>query len=158
MQSVLTGVFAVAGTIVGAIASYLLQRRNAEHVEHAAQEQRLWQERLYAYSAFAEAIMELRRGQYDRWHRQHENPQSPAYMDARAESYRLKTIARQAAFRLRMLSNEKQLVERANEILKITEYLHDAADTTELQDRAAQAQRIIDEFIDIASAQVQRIP
>ncbi|GAA4520517.1 hypothetical protein GCM10023191_097580 [Actinoallomurus oryzae] len=67
MQGVLTGLFAVVGTLVGSVVTYLLQRRSAEHAERSAREQRLWQERLQAYSAFAEATIEFRRSQYDRW-------------------------------------------------------------------------------------------
>jgi hypothetical protein len=157
MQGVLTGLFAVVGTLVGSVVTYFLQRRNAEHVERFAREQRLWQERLQAYSAFAESTIEYRRTQYDRWHRHDEDPLSPAYVDARTESYRLKAIARQAMFRVKLLSDDHGLVARADEIMKITEDLHHAADSKELQARGDRARQIVDDFISAASVQVQNI-
>jgi hypothetical protein len=157
MQGVLTGLFAVLGTLVGSVVTYLLQRRSAEHAERSALQQRLWQERLQAYSAFAEAAIEYRRTQYDRWHRHHEGSSSRAYIEARIESYRLKVIARQAMFRVKLLSNDQGLVARAVEIMKITEDLHEAPDSEKLTGRGDQAQQVVDDFISIASAQVQNI-
>jgi hypothetical protein len=157
MQGVLTGLFAVVGTLVGSVVTYLLQRRNAEHSERSAREQRLWQERLQAYSAFAEAAIEYRRTQYDRWHRQDEDQSSPAYIEARTESYRSKTVARQAMFRVKLLSNDRGLIAQAGEIMKITEDLHHASDSKELTARGDHAQQIVDSFISIASEQVQNI-
>jgi hypothetical protein len=156
MQGVLTGLFAVLGTLVGSVVTYLLQRRNAEHAERSAREQRLWQERLQAYSAFAEAAIEYRRTQYDRWHR-HEDPSTSAYIEARTESYRSKTVARQAMFRVKLLSNDRGLITQAAEIMKITEDLHHASDSKELTARGDHAQQIVDSFISIASEQVQNI-
>jgi hypothetical protein len=154
MQGVLTGLFAVVGTLVGSVVTYLLQRRNAEHAERSAREQRLWQERLQAYSAFAEAAIEFRRSQYDRWHRHDEDPSSSAYVEARTESYRLKAVARQAMFRVKLLSGDV-LIAQADEIMKITEDLHHASDSRELTARGDQAQQIVDMFISAASAKVQ---
>jgi hypothetical protein len=157
MQGVLTGLFAVVGTLVGSVVTYLLQRRNAEHAERSALEQQLWQERLQAYSAFAEATIEYRRTQYDRWHRHDEDPSSPAYIEARTESYGLRAVARQAMFRVKLLSNDQSLIAQADEIMKITEDLHHASDSKELTARGDQAQQIVDNFISIASVQVQNI-
>lgn len=158
MQGVLTGLFAVVGTLVGSVVTYLLQRRNAERAEQSAREQRLWHERLRAYSTFAEAAIEYRRTQYDRWHRQEdEDPSSSAYIEARTESYRSKTVARQAMFRVKLLSNDRGLIAQTGEIMKITEDLHHASDSKELTARGDHAQQIVDSFISIASEQVQNI-
>ncbi|MFL6053177.1 MAG: hypothetical protein ACJ72W_09715 [Actinoallomurus sp.] len=155
MQGVLTGLFAVVGTLVGSVVTHLPQRRNAEHAERSAREQRLWQERLQAYSAFAEAAIEFRRSQYDRWHRHDEDPSSSAYVEARTESYRLKAVARQAMFRVKLLSGDDVLIAQVDEIMKITEDLHHASDSRELTARGGQAQQIVDMFISAASAKVQ---
>ncbi|MFB9830785.1 hypothetical protein [Actinoallomurus acaciae] len=157
MQGVLTGLFAVVGTVVGSVVTYLLQRRNAERAERFARDQRLWQERLQAYGAFAEALVEYRRAQYDRWHRHKEDPSSGAYIDARTESYRLKAIARQTTFRVRLLTSDRKLIARVNEIMRITEDLHKAAGNDDLTARGDRAQQLVDEFIDAASVHVQDI-
>jgi hypothetical protein len=110
---------------------------------------------MQAYSAFAEATIEFRRSQYDRWHRHDEDPSSPAYADARTESYRLKTVARQAMFRVKPLSNDGALIAQADEIMKITEELHHAPDSSDLEACGDQAQHIVNKFISAASVQVQ---
>jgi ABC-type lipoprotein release transport system permease subunit len=61
MVSVLTGIGgALLGTAVGAFVTHFLQRRNASLA-------RLHEERISAYVAFAEAVMEFRRELMDRW-------------------------------------------------------------------------------------------
>lgn len=155
MQGVLTGLFAVVGTLVGSVVTHLLQRRNAEYAERSAREQRLWQERLQAYSAFAETAIEFRRAQYDRWHRHHEDPSSSAFVEARTESYRLKAVARQALFRVKLLSGDDALIAQADEIMEITADLHKAPDNGDLKARGDRAKQIVDVFIGAASVQVQ---
>lgn len=92
---------------------------------------------------------------YDRWHRHDEDPSSAAYVEARTESYRLKAIARQAMFRVKLLSNDEALIAEASEIMKITEELHHAPDSGELEAHGKQAQQIVDKFISAAAMQVQ---
>jgi hypothetical protein len=82
---------------------------------------------------------------------------SPAYRDARTESYRLKVIARQATFRVKLLCNDRGLVAQADEIMKITDDLHDATGRDELQATGDRARQMVDDFISIASVQVQNI-
>ena len=66
-------------------------------------------------------------------------------------SYRSKTVARQALFRVKLLSNDRIVIAQAGEIRKITEDLHDASDSKELTARGDHAQQTVDSFISIAS-------
>ena len=64
MDAELTAAIAVAGTLLGSAVTYLFQQRVAQRAEAFSQSERLRQERLAAYSAFAEAIMVYRQSQY----------------------------------------------------------------------------------------------
>lgn len=61
MAAVLASVIAVLGTLAGTATGYVFQRRISERNEITAREERLRQERLVACSAFAGAVMDLRR-------------------------------------------------------------------------------------------------
>lgn len=157
MQSVITGLFTVMGTVVGSVVTYLLQLRSADRAERLARDQRLWQERRLAYEAFAEALIEYRPAQYDRWHQQADGPQDAAGFEARKESYRRKAAARQATLRVRLLADDPVLISCASELLRLTEDLHDAESKEDLEAGGDQAQQVLNAFIEEASAQVQNI-
>lgn len=67
MQGLLASVIAVVGTLLGSAVTYVFQRVNAGRVETFARDERLRQERIAAYSGFAEAITELRQGVISLW-------------------------------------------------------------------------------------------
>ncbi|GAA2282386.1 hypothetical protein GCM10010149_28830 [Nonomuraea roseoviolacea subsp. roseoviolacea] len=56
MQSAITSLIAVVGTLLGATATYIFQARATKQARWEARDERLWQEQLAAYSAFAGAI------------------------------------------------------------------------------------------------------
>jgi hypothetical protein len=72
METVFASAVAVIGTLLGVFVSHLLQRRHNQDVERAAREERRRTERIDAISAFAEAAVQFRRAQYDRWWRRRE--------------------------------------------------------------------------------------
>src|SRR5215510_14984299 len=90
MSAVLATIIAVLGTLAGSTTGYIFQRRISERSEITAREERLRQDRLDAYSAFAAAVMDLRRVQYDRWHRRDDHPEHHDDEAVSAESYRLR--------------------------------------------------------------------
>ncbi|WP_051866511.1 hypothetical protein [Streptosporangium roseum] len=77
MESAITSLIAIAGTLLGVAASYVFQLRSARQARRFAREDRLWQERLMAYSAFAEAVTAFRKSQNDRWRQAQANPLGP---------------------------------------------------------------------------------
>ncbi|WP_051027586.1 hypothetical protein [Nocardia higoensis] len=81
----LTALIAVAGTLLGAIITHWFQRSAAERAAQHAVLERLRQDRLLAYSAFATAAMDYRRQQVDRWHSVRRDPSSEAIRAIRLE-------------------------------------------------------------------------
>jgi hypothetical protein len=53
MEAVLTGLIAVAGTLLGSLSTYVFQRQTAERAQIYTRDERLWQEQLTSCSAFA---------------------------------------------------------------------------------------------------------
>lgn len=63
MESVVTSLVAILGTLLGATTTYAFQIRTAKQARQSATEERLWQERLAAYSTFAGALTDFRKSQ-----------------------------------------------------------------------------------------------
>ncbi|RMI29323.1 hypothetical protein [Nocardia stercoris] len=67
----LTALIAVGGTLLGSIVTFGFQRLTADRTVRQGFRERLRQDRLSAYSAFAAVVMEYRHFENDRtgWHR-----------------------------------------------------------------------------------------
>jgi hypothetical protein len=156
MESVVTSLVAILGTLLGATATYVFQMRTAKQARQSAREERLWQERLAAYSTFAGALADFRKSQNDRWHRKQEDSQSAAYATARDESYRQRANATAALFRLRLVTTNQELDGLASLALRLTEDIHDAADEQDRTDRGRKARRALLDFAQAAAGDVQQ--
>lgn len=157
MGSAITSLIAILGTLLGATATYVFQMRTAKQARQSAREERLWQERLAAYSAFAGALTDFRKSQNDRWHRKQEDPKSSEYVAARDESYRQRAIATAALFRLRLVTPNQDLDELASLALRLTEEIHEATDEQDRTDRGRKARRALLNFAQAAAANVQKL-
>lgn len=83
---------AVVGTLLGATVTYLFQKQNAERTEARALEQARRSERLAACEAFAGAMVDYRRGEYDRVHqRLRGDTRNDVYRATLDEDYRLRS-------------------------------------------------------------------
>lgn len=157
MESVVTSLVAIFGTLMGAAATYVFQLRTAKQARQSAREERLWQERLAAYSTFAGALTDFRKSQNDRWHREQEDPQSAAYSTVRDESYRQRANATAALFRLRLVTTNQELDDLASLALRLTEEIHDATDEEDRTARGRKARRALLDFAKAAAVDVQQL-
>ncbi|MGW3145656.1 hypothetical protein ACWDG1_13440 [Streptomyces sp. NPDC001177] len=155
MDSVLSALIAVLGTLLGAGMTHLFQRRAAARDEAFASQQQLRSERMTVYSDFAGAVTEFRRGQHDRWYRKNEDPDSPAYFEARMESYRLRSRALHALFRVQLIASNQTTIDAARHAHYLTVRVHRAPDETELDALAMQAKDAVERFVQLASSDVQ---
>lgn len=156
MSGAVTGVIAVVGTLLGAVVSYGLQQRIADRNERTALARERRAEHLEVISVCAGALTVFRRAQLDRWHRKNEDPSASQYLVARDEYYRLKAIARQEIFRLRVIVGDGQVVEAATSMFHLIEEVRDATDTTHLNQLADEASHALDEFADACEAYLSR--
>ncbi|MFD7603180.1 hypothetical protein ACFY1B_45930 [Streptomyces mirabilis] len=154
MASILTSVVAVVGTLLGVALSYVIQRKISQRGESFAREHWFLQERVAAYSAFAAALATHQRGALDRWHRQAESPDSPAAVAARLEYHRLRYVARQELFRVRLLARDPDLVRLAEDALECIKAIPRAADGQERHARSDVALQAITDFVQAAGAQI----
>lgn len=150
MVAVLTSAVAVAGTLLGALVSYGLQRRVAERSERFSRAERLHQERLTAYSQFASAIMELRRVEFARTLAEEQAaPDLPAWVD---ESYQRLAAARSAMFRVQLLSNDTELSQLATEVVRITSEIHHYGSDQDA--RGQLSWHKLEQFMELASSKM----
>lgn len=148
MEPIWTSVVAVAGTLLGAVATYPFQRL-------AAKQQTLRDERIAAYTAFAAAIEDFRWGQAERFFHKRRNDEE-AYKRAYHEGHRLRTTARQAFYRLKLVTDDDSLVTLARAALDRTRDIHNAEQDAEARDRLnGTAKEAIEAFVDYASKHVQ---
>ncbi|MDT0341485.1 hypothetical protein [Streptomyces litchfieldiae] len=143
------------GTLLGAVVTHTFQRAAARRSESFAAGQQLRAERMGVYSEFAGAVTEFRRGQQDRWHRRHEDPDGTVAFDARVESYRLRGVALQTLFRVRLVASGQPLTDAAERAYELTGAVHRAADHVELKVAAQQAREALEEFIAIAASDIR---
>jgi hypothetical protein len=153
MAVVLASVIAVLGTLAGTTTGYVLQRRMSEHNEIVAREERLRQERMIACSAFAGAVMDLRRVQYDRWYRREEDPQQMVPEDIRNESYRLRSAAWSAFYRFRLTTTDAELTRLAWTAVDAAADVDHATDRDNLRERGDRARTLLEEFVAAAALQ-----
>jgi hypothetical protein len=149
------GVFTVVGVGLGSGLTFLIQTRVISRNERFSRTERLRRERMEIYSAFAAAAMDLRRGQYDRWHtREQEGRGSERYEASKFESYRLRAAARRELYRIRLVANDVRLAEMAAEVVRQLSDMHRAADETALETAGSDTRNAIECFVDAAVSQL----
>ncbi|MBU6530184.1 hypothetical protein ACFUIW_25270 [Streptomyces sp. NPDC057245] len=155
MDVVISALIAIAGTLLGSTVTHAFQRKASAQDQLFAAQQQLRSDRMTVYSDFAGALTEFRRGQQDRWHRRNEDPDGSAFIEARTEAYRLRGIALHALFRVQLIASARTLIDTAQDAYDLTSALHKASDRTELSAVGAQAREVLEQFIKLASSDVQ---
>jgi hypothetical protein len=155
MDGAITAIIAVLGTLLGSAMTHVFQRRSSERTERFTLQQQLRAERMAVYSDFGGALSEARRGQYDWWHRHNEGPDGPAYLTARDEAYKLRGLAAHALFRVQLVASRQTMVDIARRAYDLTADIHHAATEAELRTLGKQAKETLEEFLRLASHDVQ---
>lgn len=154
MNAVLTGVIAVAATLLGSFSTYLFQSRTAERAEAFARDERLRQEQLIACSAYAASLTDLKRGLISLWfHREEEG--EPAWKKVRTEADQLSASAEAVRFRLELVSGDSQLMELAGFARKALHPIRTASDRAELVEIEKQFDGAVKEFVVAAGARLR---
>ncbi|MET7789805.1 hypothetical protein ACWD9K_09240 [Streptomyces sp. 900116325] len=147
MDGALASLVAVAGTLLGSFATFLFQRRTADRAEAFLWRRLTREERLTAYSGFAEAVVAYRRAQYDPFHRILEDRDSPGLASARAESYQRRMIAQQALFRVQLVTDDPGLVQLAEGALEATRLMAEVTDRQSLETSVERAKQALSDFV-----------
>jgi hypothetical protein len=126
MTLVASAIIAVVGTLLGATATYVFQRIDADRKDRIARSERLRQERLAVYTELAAAVTDLRRAAHDRWHRHQEDPDGAAFAAARDHYYKVYAVAQNVQLKLRLLTDDTDLVEVAQQAWERATEIRDA--------------------------------
>jgi hypothetical protein len=155
MSGALTSLIAVTGTLLGSVVTYVFQRRTAGRAERFTRDERLRQERLSAYSAFAEAVMEYRHEQLMQWLRRHGELIESSPRADHGEQGRSRAAAWQARYRVQLLADEPKLIELADEAIDAVADIHRSKDSAELEQHGKRTRQRVEDFIRAASADIR---
>jgi hypothetical protein len=155
MTSIVSAIIAVVGTLLGATTTYVFQRIDAIRKDRIARNERFRQERLAVYTELAAAVTDLRRAAHDRWHRHQEDPDGPAFAAARDHYYRVYAVARNVQLKLRLLADDTDLVEVAQQAWERAAEIKDADEEQERRWKGEQAKQALDAFILAASRRLR---
>ncbi|MER7701188.1 MULTISPECIES: hypothetical protein [unclassified Streptomyces] len=147
MGSIWTSVVAVGGTLMGAVVTHLFQRLAAVRSERFARSEALRQERTATYGAFAAATEDYRHGQAGRWYRMQQDPGGEAFIEARDEAHRLRTAARNTLYRVKLLTDDQEVVRAADEAYRCTRDISTARDRDGRDALDAAARGAIEAFV-----------
>ncbi|MDJ1137108.1 hypothetical protein [Streptomyces iconiensis] len=151
MEAIWTSGVAVAGTLIGVVVTHFFQLDAARRGERFARSEALWQERIATYSAFAAAAEEYRRGQAERWYGRQQDPQGEAFLRARDEAHRLRTVARQVLYRVDLVTEDTEVVRAAKHAYDRTRDMSTAGDQAGHDALDTLARQAIEDFVARAS-------
>ncbi|MFF8369131.1 hypothetical protein ACF05W_09845 [Streptomyces lydicus] len=155
MEAVVASVVAVFGTLLGSVVTHFFQSRAADRGERFARAERLRQERIDAYCAYAGALLDYRRVLVHRWFTLHEedpcDEDSPAL---REEMYKTRYAAQEAMFRAQMVTDDPGLLARTEQVMAAVTELHRVADRDALDSVRTTTRQGIRDFIAATARQV----
>lgn len=142
---------AVGGTLMGAVVTHVFQRLAARRSELFARSEALRQERIATYSTFAAAVEDYRHGQAARWYARQQDPHGEAFVAVRDEAHRLRTATRQVLYRVKLLTDEREVVLAAEQAYRCTRDVSTARDRAEHDALDGKAREAIETFVSRAS-------
>lgn len=135
METIIASAIAVLGTLLGSGLTLAFQQRTTDRGHQFTRREKLRQERLDAYSAYAGALLNYRRCLVHLWFCEHEQP-PPENPDAvRIRAYDLRSNAQEALFRVQMLTDDETLAQTAETVLTEITALSKSDTRTDLDQR-----------------------
>lgn len=156
MEAVVASVVAVIGTLLGSSVTHFFQRRTTERSEEFARAERLRQERIDAYCAYAGALLDYRRVLVHRWFVRNEEERcdedSP---ELREEMYKTRYTAQEAMFRAQMVSADPEILDRTEQVMAAVTELHWVRDRDALDDARTATRQGIRDFVAASARHVR---
>lgn len=134
METIIASGIAVLGTLLGSGITLAFQQRTADRSHQFTRREKLRQERLDAYSAYAGALVNYRRCLVHLWFCEHEQPPPEPPDAVRIRAYDLRSTAQEALFRVQMLTDDETLGQAAEDVLADVTTLTKTGSRTELDD------------------------
>ncbi|WP_237301219.1 hypothetical protein [Streptomyces sp. CLI2509] len=145
MDALAASLVAVFGTALGAALTHVFQRRNALRAESVAREERLRQERVAAFSSFAGALADYRRGQLDHWYARRR--EEPGAEQLRRKAARLRAVALEAMFRAELLTDSAELAATGRRALKESDRMDLSRTREELEGPRARSREAVYAYV-----------
>ncbi|MEV0370010.1 hypothetical protein AB0I10_09320 [Streptomyces sp. NPDC050636] len=156
MEAVVASVVAVIGTLLGSGITHVFQRRASDRGERFARAERLRQERIDAYCAYAGALLDYRRVLIQRWlalnDDERRDEDSP---ELREEVHKTRYAAQEAMFRTQMVSDDPEVLDRSERVMSEVTELHWVRDRDALTALRSTTRQEIRDFV-AATAHVVR--
>ncbi|RII16954.1 hypothetical protein DSC45_14420 [Streptomyces sp. YIM 130001] len=147
MEAIIASAVAVAGTLLGSAVTLMVQRRIAEQAHRFARDERLRQERLDAYSAYAGALVDYRRSLVHLWFCLHGQPPPEDASGARIRTFELRSQAQEALFRAQMLTDDVALGGAAADVLDLVADLYKVESRALLDGRRSASRDAIQQLV-----------
>ncbi|MHB6909176.1 hypothetical protein [Streptomyces sp. DB-54] len=156
MEAVIASIVAVFGTLLGSAVTHHFQSRSADRSERFARAERLRQERMDAYCAYAGALLDYRRVLVHRWFVLHEEERcGEDTPELREEVYKARYTAQEAMFRAQMVSDDPDVLDRSEQIMEEVTAIHWATDFTAFSDLRDTTRRSIRDFVAATARRVR---
>ncbi|MFD7206280.1 hypothetical protein [Streptomyces sp. NPDC059893] len=147
MEAIIASAVAVLGTLLGSGITLIVQQRTTERGHRFTRDERLRQERLDAYSAYAGALVNYRRCLVHLWFCLHEQPPPEDAEEVRIRGYDLRSSAQEALFRAQMLTDDATLSHAAAEVLARVTVLYKTDTRAELDARRTDTRDAIQQLV-----------
>ncbi|ANZ16807.1 hypothetical protein ACH4YO_39050 [Streptomyces noursei] len=156
MEAVIASVVAVFGTLLGSAVTHHFQSRSADRSEGFARAQRLRQERIDAYCAYAGALLDYRRVLVHSWFVRHEDDRcGEDTPELREEVYKSRYAAQEAMFRAQMVSDDPDVLDLSERIMAEVTEIHWVEDREALTERRAATRAGIRDFVAATARRVR---
>jgi hypothetical protein len=151
----LTSVIAIGGTLTGSSLTYLFGRLSARRAERIAREERLRQERITAFAAFAGALTDLRQAVITVWFARRRDPDGPDVNPAQIEADKRGAAANHARFTMQLLVDDAKLLQFADTAFDVIGAIRKANDRAEVKVHEDRVQELLTAFVRAAGRQVR---
>ncbi|GAA1353420.1 hypothetical protein GCM10009612_13890 [Streptomyces beijiangensis] len=148
-------VIAVLGTLIGAGSTYYFQRKAQERTEAFTRLERVRQERIEAFSAYAGALLNYRRVLVFRWFVIHEGRFAEDTPELLSETYTKRYAAQEAMFRAQLVGNSPELTALAERAMEQITELHKIADRAALDAARDRTRQSIRDLVTAVTPHVQ---
>lgn len=152
----MASVVAVVGTLLGSGITHFFQSRATDRSERFARAERLRQERIDAYCAYAGALLDYRRVLVHRWFVVHEDERcAEDTPELREEIYKNRYAAQEAMFRAQMVTDDPEILDRSERVMSAVTELHWAPDREALTALRATTRQGIRDYVTATSRHVR---
>ncbi|MFD0144195.1 MULTISPECIES: hypothetical protein [unclassified Streptomyces] len=150
MQTIIASAIAVLGTLLGSGITLAFQQRTTNRSHQFTRREKLRQERLDAYSAYAGALVNYRRCLVHLWFCEHESPPPEDADTVRIRAYDLRSNAQEALFRAQMLTVDESVSQTAEDVLADITALPKADSRTALDNLRQRTRDDISRLVSVA--------